>query len=244
MSNRVKSLFNMPVERHALMRSLRHAVPGRGAVALVSGLYAVWLSACCAGPAVLLGAPDASGALFRLPPWMGPILAMAVASAVIAIRFKRCRREREDSSWLGFLAGLMTVALAVHLAWAMGSGPTPAVSWLLYGTASVLSGAGAALFRVEIDRVFGWIGTQQTLLQGMLGTLVTVLTLAACVGIGNVGGDGVLLPRFGALEPRRLPHQEHGPAGALGGQLPGRGVVLRHDGRRRDKLRGPRGALT
>lgn len=181
------------------MRSLRYAVQGRGAVALASGLYAVWLSACCTGPSVIIPAPGANAMLIGVPPWMGPLLAMAVASAVIAARFRRCRREREGNAWLVFLAGLMTVASAVHFAWAVGLGSTSVAGWLLYGASSALAGAGGALFRVEIDRVFGWIGTQQTLLQGMLGTLLTVLAMAVCAGIGNMSGHGFILLGTAAL---------------------------------------------
>lgn len=193
MSNRVKSLFNTRGERRGLVRGLGHALGSRGTVALISGLYAVWLSACCAGPAALLYLPGSSEVLLRMPPWMGPILAMAVASAVIAVRFKHSRREREGLSWLVALACVMTLALALHLVWALNLGPVPVVDGLLYGAASILIGVGAALFRVEIDRVFGWIGTQQTLLQGMLGTLATVVLLAVCVGVGGLGGNGFIL---------------------------------------------------
>lgn len=193
MTNRVKSLFNTPGERHGIMRGLRHALRDRGAVALISGLYAVWLSACCSGPAALIAVPGVDTVLLELPPWMGPILAMAVASAVIAIQFKRHRREREGTTWLAGLASAMALSLAIHLAWALGLGATPLANGALYGLASVLSGASAAFFRVEIDRVFGWIGTQQTLLQGMLGTLVTMTVMALCVGIGGVGGRGFIV---------------------------------------------------
>ncbi len=124
---------------------------------------------------------------------------MAIASAVIAVRFRRCRREREGNAWLVFLAGLMTVASAVHFVWAVGLGSTSAVDWLLYGASSALAGTGGALFRVEIDRVFGWIGTQQTLLQGMLGTLLTVLVMIICTSVGNVSGRGFVLLGIAAL---------------------------------------------
>ena len=63
----------------------------------------------------------------------------------------------------------------------------------LYVAMSVLVGIGAALFRVEIDRVFGWIGTQQTLYQGMIGTAVAIAVFVFCSSAGDSGQAPVAL---------------------------------------------------
>ncbi len=48
----------------------------------------------------------------------------------------------------------------------------------LYALASAATGAGGALFRVEVDRVLGWVGTQETLYQVMLGTVAAAALLS------------------------------------------------------------------
>ncbi len=137
-----------------------------------------------------------------VPAWTGPLLAMAVASTVIAVWFKRTRRVPDGPSWLVALASIMTLAAALHLVWAFDRSLPSAADAALYALMSVLAGIGAALFRVEIDRVFGWIGTQQTLYQGMLGTLAAlVLTTAGFAGGGDATGAPLALSGIALVLP-------------------------------------------
>ena len=82
---------------------------------------------------------------------------------------------------------LMTAAAILHLAWMELVGLPVGLQGALYVGASVLTGAGAALFRVEIDRVFGWLGTQQTLYQGVLAVGVQGVMLVVCLASGTAG---------------------------------------------------------
>lgn len=124
--------------------------------------------------------PLGGGAMVAMPAWAGSLLGMAMASAVIAIWFKRTRSVPDSPSWLVAIASIMTLAAALHLVWALDRSLPGAADAALYAVMSALTGVGAALFRVEIDRVFGWIGTQQTLYQGMLGTLAALVLMTAC----------------------------------------------------------------
>ena len=166
---------------------------GRGRIALAMAGYTVWMIACCTGPSVNVnplggaaGAPAAEQP-WLLPAWMGPLLVMAVASLIVAIWFKRTRKVPDSPTWLVALASIMTLAAALHLVWALDRSLPVAADIALYVTMSVLVGIGTALFRVEIDRVFGWIGTQQTLYQGMIGTAVGIAVFVLCSVV--VGGD-------------------------------------------------------
>ncbi len=183
-NDQVRNLFNAPNERRSVVMGVVQSGVGRGCVAAAMAAYTVWMIACCTGPSVgplasMAAAGEASRA-WLFPAWVGPVAVMAVASLVIAIRFKRTRRVPDGPVWLVALASVMTLAAALHLLWAFDRSLPLAVDAALYMAASLLAGAGAALFRVEIDRVFGWIGTQQTLYQGMIGTAASVAVLVLC----------------------------------------------------------------
>lgn len=112
----VRNLFNAPSERRGVVAGVCQSAAGRGRIALTSACYTVWLIACCLGPAVSV--PLGGGAAAAVPAWTGPLLAMAVASTVIAVWFKRTRRVPDGPSWLVALASIMTLAAALHLVWA------------------------------------------------------------------------------------------------------------------------------
>lgn len=172
----VRNLFNASHERREVVTGVFTSTARRGRIAVVATCYTVWMIACCTGPSLAGGG---------FPSWLGPLLAMAVTSAMIAVWFKRTRKVPDSPSWLVMLAFVMTLASVVHLVWVFDRALPPAASMVLYVVASVLTGAGAALFRVEIDRVFGWVGTQQTLYQGMVGTVLAAVVLTACFVLGS-----------------------------------------------------------
>ena len=119
---------------------------------------------------------------------------MAVASIAIAVWFRRTRKVPSAPSWLLGLASLMTLASALHLVWALDVGLPAGARLALYALASAATGAGGALFRVEVDRVLGWVGTQETLYQVMLGTVAAAALLSACSALGDaLGARGVPL---------------------------------------------------
>ena len=152
----VRNLFNAPNERQSVVSSVYQFAAGRGFIALISACYMAWMTACCMGPAVVV--PLGGGGFASVPAWSGPLLATAVASTAVAVWFKRTRKVPDSPSWLVLLASIMTLAASVHLVWALDRSLPSAADAVLYALMSVLTGAGVALFRVEIDRVFGWIG--------------------------------------------------------------------------------------
>ncbi|HIW76787.1 MULTISPECIES: response regulator transcription factor [Gordonibacter] len=187
----VRHLFNEPGDRVRVRVGLGHAVAGQPRIAFAMACYLVWMIACCTGPAVALSAEGAggeTGLALLMPAWMGPLACMAAASVVIAVWFKKTRKVPSTPSWMVALASLMTLAAALHLVWALDTGLPVAARWALYALSSVVMGAGCALFRVEIDRVFGWIGTQQTLSQGMAATLIAAAALAVLTLVGDAAG--------------------------------------------------------
>ncbi|RDB56470.1 hypothetical protein C1879_08895 [Paraeggerthella hongkongensis] len=180
-SEHVRNLFNASNERHEVVVGVLHSVARRGRIAVVVACYTVWIIACCTGPSLDVGG--------GLPSWLGPLFIMAVASAIIAAWFKRTRKVPDSSSWMIMLAFTMTLAAVVHLVWALDRALPFTADVSLYVSSSVLTGVGAALFRVEIDRVFGWVGTQQTLYQGMVGTVLAAAVLVTCFSIASEGRE-------------------------------------------------------
>lgn len=197
----VRNLFNVPNERRGVVSGVVQSAAGRGRIALVAACYTVWLTACCLGPSVRV--PWFSGnSEVLVPAWMGILLMMSLASMGIAVWFKRTRKVLGNSAWLVALASVMTLAAAIHFVWALDRTLPPVADTVLYVVASVLTGVGAALFRVEIDRVYGWIGTQQTLYQGLLSAVVAVGVLVACFSLsGGRTGDPVFLYGFVLILP-------------------------------------------
>lgn len=188
----VRHLFNEPGDRQRVRAGLGHAAAGHARIALAMACYMVWLIACCTGPAVELGAAASGpgGSAVLVPAWMGPLVCMTLASTVIAVWFKKTRKVPSAPSWTVALASLMTLASALHLVWALDTGLPPAARGALYALSSLVIGVGCALFRVEVDRVFGWIGTQQTLYQGMMATVAAAVALVALALAGQATGAG------------------------------------------------------
>ncbi len=197
-NDQVRNLFNASSERSSVVMGVVQSGAGRGRIALTMAGYSVWLVACCTGPSINvnpLAATTGGNAVdqaWLFPAWMGPLLVMAVASLAVAIWFKRTRKVPDGPAWLVALASVMTLAAALHLVWALDRALPFAADAALYATMSVLTGVGAALFRVEIDRVFGWIGTQQTLYQGMIGTAVGIAVFVLCSVAGEGGSEAPL----------------------------------------------------
>ena len=180
---RITKLFNDGAERKGAARGLLKAIVGRGRIGVAMGCYSLWMIACCMGRPVEVA--GFSGLL--VPGWILPLVCNALASTVIALRFRQTRAVRSGRAWTVTLMALMTAAAILHLAWMELVGLPVGLQGALYVGASVLTGAGAALFRVEIDRVFGWLGTQQTLYQGVLAVGVQGVMLVVCLASGTAG---------------------------------------------------------
>lgn len=180
----VRKLFNERTERENAARGLRKATVGRGRIGVAMGCYSLWIVACCVGRPVEVPLLDG----LTVPAWVMPLFCNAVASTVIAVRFRQTRVVRSGKSWIATLVGLMTAAAVLHLAWMAAAAWAAEIRLALFVGSSVLTGVGAALFRVEIDRVFGWIGTQQTLYQGVLATAAHVALLGVCLAVGSMAG--------------------------------------------------------
>lgn len=147
------------------------AVRGRFMIGFSFCFYWIWTVLCCSGPDVDVGALGIAG-LSVAPAWLLPLVCMALASTVIAVHFKMTRMVIDNSAWLAVLAGIMVAAALLHIVWTAETDGSRFASRVLYLLSSFLVGVSTALFRVEIDRVFGWVGTQQTLYQGIIGTLL------------------------------------------------------------------------
>ena len=94
---------------------------------------------------------------------------MALASVAVVVHYKRTRRILEGRHRLIVLACILGATTVFHIVWIVdGEGK----NWLAYIISSILFGIGGMGYRVEIARFFGWVGAQQTLFQGIVGSFV------------------------------------------------------------------------
>lgn len=115
--------------------------------------------------------------------WFAPLLVMTITSTFIALWFRRTRIVFQSKGYQISIIILMVSGGALHTLWNLGLfSDTLAGSVSIFILQSILVGISASLFRIEIDRIFGYVGTNQTLFIAFAGMLiataiVVVLTL-------------------------------------------------------------------
>lgn len=177
MANRNEGLFNETSDRKRIIVGFTQSLKKRFSIGMAYALYCLWMLLCLSGPAIEI--PHSPSFLPSIPAWVLPLFFMAVSSLFLAIHFKLTRRVFSNPKRFIILAVTMVAAALLHGVWLLSPHETSVSNTVLYMLASMIAGITTAFFRIEIDRVFGWLGTQQTLSQVMSGTLVTgVLFLA------------------------------------------------------------------
>jgi DNA-binding CsgD family transcriptional regulator len=137
--------------------------------------YLVWTLLCCVGPelAVPEGSPLAQ--VGSVPSWLGPLFCIVVTSGVVAAYYRRTRRIPESSQRLVVLAGALVATTFFHVLWSLD---TRAENWLPYVLASLFFGGAGTFLRIEMNRLLGWVGTQQTIYLGIIGMFLSTLVFA------------------------------------------------------------------
>lgn len=185
-ASNVTDLFNPPHDREGAIADIGSVAGGRTATVLSVACYMFWITLCVTGPALSVGG-DANVVL-QLPCWIIPLGCMGVANGCIAVFFKRTRRVADGKYWPYAVALFMAAAALFHCFWVLGTREGTVLAEFCYVLSSLCFGVGGALFRVQLDRIFGWIGMRQTIAVGLLGTLVLVVALSPFTVSGFVSG--------------------------------------------------------
>lgn len=171
--------------------------------------YVSWALLCSLGPGIVLAGGLSFAQATSFPSWLGPLVCIALASVAVAAHYRRTRRIFEGPRRLVVLACIMAATAVFHAVWILdGEG----ANWLAYIISSVLFGVGGASCRIEIARLFGWIGAQQAIFQGIIGTFLASAVLLVlswlpgyCLFIGAFL-SGALAVAFLWLGIKGLPH--------------------------------------
>jgi DNA-binding CsgD family transcriptional regulator len=120
--------------------------------------------------------------------WFGPLLVMALSSAVLALWFKWKRIVFKSTGYqLGIMA-LMLSGGAFHTLWALGLfSDNPAGSMSILVIQSILTGTGASFFRIELDRIFGYVGANQTLFITFSSALIMTVAIVVLAALPLIG---------------------------------------------------------
>jgi len=174
------SLFNKKVDRSRIYENLLRSSKKQVLVGLAFCFYIVWAVACCVGPDLTFKDTFPFLPLSPLPSWLGYLFFFVLASVVIAIYCKRAKRILESKKRYIFFGCTMGAAVFLHALWVFSEADT---SGVLYVIAGIFFGIGGALFRLEMGRLFAWIGAQQTVYQGGAGVLVStgILLVFMCL---------------------------------------------------------------
>jgi DNA-binding CsgD family transcriptional regulator len=124
--------------------------------------------------------PDAYAEGIAYAIWLGPLLVMTLTSTFIALWFKKTRVVFKSTGYQLSIVALMTSGGMLHVLWMLGlfSGNL-AGSVSILVIQSILVGISTSLFRIEIDRVFGFVGANQTLFITFAGLLVATVVVVA-----------------------------------------------------------------
>lgn len=173
MTDKSTRLFNERPARVRFLTGLFESVKRRSIVGVIYAFYWLWMAVCLIGP-------DVEVSLFadtplRGPSWVVPIVFIAFSNMILALHFRKTRKVLSSSKRFVVLALCMGGAGMLHGVWVIIADDNSMVSLAVYLLSSLSIGVMATLFRIEIDRVFGWLGTQQTLSQVMLGTILAAI---------------------------------------------------------------------
>lgn len=173
-------------QRSRSWRRLVASVAQRPLLCVAVTFYWLWVNMGFQIPVVFRPVALSSG--LSVPSQLGPLLASVVAYFVISAWFARSRTVFRSDAFLTAICMLMSVSSAFIVAWLTltmaPSGPDGSMtvlhesmagaSMLLYATGSLLFGASSAFLCIELQRIFGSLGSEHVLFHGSVAVLVSV----------------------------------------------------------------------
>ena len=182
-------------------------------VVLAYCLYIAWVQSVLFGQLVnesMQGAP-------LLVTLIVPTALIGIASLSIALIFRRTRNPLEGLGIRVFACASMCVGTLFRLFLSLepAQGRSSGIFWLVYCFGWLLVALGMSLFRIEMDRMLGWLGATKALYVVMAGSVVLGPVLACYILLPGVAAHAlaIALPLAASLllnhEVRSLPKRRY-----------------------------------
>lgn len=169
------SLINEQSERARVLHKLFSGIAARPMLTVALTLYWTWVNMAFQSPLFFPSVELTSGAFF--PSWIGPVAASAAMYLVLGMWFKRINVMVRQCWYIGTVAALMALGALLCFVWINGYDASIAepIPFALYCVGSLAIGCGTACLLVEWGRVFGYLGPQEVLFQGIIAMLASAL---------------------------------------------------------------------
>ncbi|MDR0499699.1 MAG: helix-turn-helix transcriptional regulator [Coriobacteriales bacterium] len=175
----IRSTFDRKQTASNIVRTLKQRIW----IILCYSTYWVWMMSVFQEPTAIFGgllgdasAPYAQWQIYVI--WFGPLVVMTLVSGFIAFWFKRTRIVFKSKGYQSCIILLMFSGAVLHALWGIGLFlDNPEGSLAILVIRSILVGVGVSLFRIEIDRVFGYVGANQTLFITAIGLFIAMLVV-------------------------------------------------------------------
>lgn len=173
----IGSLINEQSERARVLSRLTSSIAQRPMLLVALTLYWTWVNMAFQSPLFFPAVALPDGALF--PSWIGPVVASAVMYFILGMWFKRITVVVKQRWYVGAIAALMAAGALLCFIWINAYDATFAspVPFALYGIGSAAIGCGTACLLIEWGRVFGYLGPQEVLFQGIVAMLCSALLI-------------------------------------------------------------------
>lgn len=182
-------------------------------VALAYCLYIAWAQSALFGQLADEGAQGVP----LLATLIVPTALIGTASLSMALVFRRTRNPLEGLGIRVFACASMCAGTLFRLFLSLepAQGRSGGMFWLVYCFGWLLVALGMSLFRIEMDRMLGWLGATKALYVVMAGSVVLGPVLACCILLPGVVAHAlaIALPLAASLllnhEVRSLPKRRY-----------------------------------
>lgn len=177
--SKANNRINEQGERKRILKNLASSITARPFLCVALMLFWTWLNLAFQGPLFFPPVEFESG--FQLLTWFAPLSFAAVAYFAIGILFKKTNRLVKQRWYIPFVAALMTLGALICFAWinVFGASLDRFVDTFFFLFGSALIGVGTAFLMVEWGRIFGYLGPQEVLYQGIIAMLGSALLVSA-----------------------------------------------------------------
>jgi len=176
----------------SLWKRLFSTIALRPLLCIAMMFYWVWINLVFQTPLFFRAIPLSIG--IALPSQVAPLLATVLSYLCICLYFKKTRREQKHPAFLWIICSFMSLGSGILVAWMMftvdsantalvmmpSSIPQP-ISVGLFLLGSTLIGFFSALLCIELQRIFGSLGSQHVLFHGsvaLLGSMLIITVIA------------------------------------------------------------------